>query len=147
MYRRFQYFKKGFNLILTGEEVYSGEIRAQAGTTRTTLTVQGAYANPDMETQIENIWEQLNDLIGETLQQLPQAMPVTAQEVVEPQPAQPQTGDDQAERVTILRKRLDQLMEALIGPTSFTEHTGMFLEDMINYNSTGLDGVLIILIL
>lgn len=110
-----------YHLILTGEEVYSGEIRAQAGTTKTTLTVQGVYANPDMEAQIENVWEQLTNLIGETLQQLPRAMPAAAQVVAQPQPVQPPVvpteaaiGGDRAERVTILRKRLDQLMEALI---------------------------------
>lgn len=110
-----------YHLVLTGEEVYGGEIRAQAGTTKTTLTVQGAYANPDMEAQIENVWEQLIDLISETLKQLPRAIPAVAQTVARPQPVQPPfvlpeavTGGARADRVTTLRKRLDQLMEALI---------------------------------
>jgi hypothetical protein len=56
-----------FHLIVTGEELYDGDIRAHAGTTKTTLTVQGAFANPTMEGQVEGVWEQLNDLIAETL--------------------------------------------------------------------------------
>jgi hypothetical protein len=56
-----------FHLIVTGEELYDGDIRAQAGTTKTTLTVQGAVANPTMEGQVEGVWEQLNHLIAETL--------------------------------------------------------------------------------
>jgi hypothetical protein len=56
-----------FHLIVTGEELYDGDIRAHAGTTKTTLTVQGAFANPTMEGQVEGVWEQLNHLIAETL--------------------------------------------------------------------------------
>jgi hypothetical protein len=56
-----------FHLIVAGEELYDGDIRAQAGTTKTTLTVQGAFANPTMEGQVEGVWEQLNDVIAETL--------------------------------------------------------------------------------
>ena len=55
-----------FHLIVTGEEVYDGDIRAHGGTTQTTLTVQGAFANPTMEAQVEGVWEQLHDLIAET---------------------------------------------------------------------------------
>lgn len=56
-----------FHLIVTGEELYDGDIRAHAGTTKTTLTVQGASANPTMDGQVEAVWEQLNHLIAETL--------------------------------------------------------------------------------
>jgi hypothetical protein len=58
-----------FHLVVDGEEVYDGDIRARAGTTRTTLTVQGAFANQDMEQRVEGIWEQLSDIVTEELRQ------------------------------------------------------------------------------
>jgi len=112
-----------YHLILAGEEVYSSEIKAQPGTTKTTLTVQGSYTNPNMEAQIENVWEQLNHLFKQTLQNL-QQLPIVSPtpRVVEHVGAvhpsvkvtKELTGGDQIERVGILRKRLDELMEALI---------------------------------
>jgi hypothetical protein len=60
-----------FHLVVTGEEVYNGGIRAQAGTTETTLTVQGAFATPEMEARVEATWEQLRYLICETLERRP----------------------------------------------------------------------------
>ena len=106
-----------FHLIMTGEEVYSGNIRAHAGTTSTTLTVQGTYANSDMELQIENVWEQLNDLILKTLQQLTRAMPTqrldegvrehSLTSVLEVNP-----DANHGESCGILRKLLDQLLVA-----------------------------------
>jgi hypothetical protein len=107
-----------FHLILTGEEVYMGEIRAQAGTTRTTLTVQGTYASPDMEGRIENVWEQLHHLVVDTLRQLPRVRPAPEPPGGEEQPVQPAWsaahGDEPARRAAVLWKRLDQLLEALI---------------------------------
>jgi len=113
-----------FHLILAGEEVYSGEIRAQGGTTRTTLSVQGTYTNPDvtgMEAKVENVWIQLNYLIARTLQQLPKAKSAARYEASESQkaegsvlPEQPAVSSDRGERDLLLRKRLDQLTERLI---------------------------------
>jgi len=113
-----------FHLILTGEEVYSGGIRAQGGTTRTTLSVQGTYTNPDitgMEAKVENVWIQLNYLIARTLQQLPKAASTARHEASESQKAegsdlleQPAVNSDRGERGLMLRKRLDQLTERLI---------------------------------
>lgn len=113
-----------FHLILTGEEVYSGEIRAQGGTTRTTLSVQGTYTNPDttgMEAKVESVWIQLNYLIARTLQQLPKAASTARHETSESKkaegtvlPEQPAANSDRGERDLMLRKRLDQLTEALI---------------------------------
>lgn len=114
-----------FHLILTGEEVYSGELRAQGGTTRTTLSVQGTYTNPDitgMEATVENVWTQLTYLIAQTLRQLPKATFATRHEAGEllrkaeesdlPEP--PTANGDRFERDLVLRKKLDQLTEALI---------------------------------
>ena len=113
-----------FHLILTGEEVYSGGIRAQGGTTRTTLSVQGTYTNPDitgMEAKVENVWIQLNYLIARTLQQLPKAASAERHEASKSQkaegsdlPEQPAVNSDRSERDLMLRKRLDQLTERLI---------------------------------
>ena len=56
-----------FRIILTGEEVHRGGIRAESGTTKTTITVQGSYANDHMRDSIEREWESLHRLIEETL--------------------------------------------------------------------------------
>lgn len=56
-----------FHIILTGEEIHRGGIRAHSGTTKTRLTVQGSFANTDMLERVEQAWERLHDLTGETL--------------------------------------------------------------------------------
>lgn len=58
-----------FHLVVNGEEVLDGDIRAQAGSTEARLTVQGAFANPDMEEQVAGVWDQLSDIIAEQLQE------------------------------------------------------------------------------
>lgn len=109
-----------FHLILGGEEVYSGEVRAQGGTTRITLTVQGTYTNPEMEARVEEVWERLNYLIAETLQQLPRAAPAAASEPTPPPTWRPPESNapaengERVERLTALRKRLNQLPDALL---------------------------------
>jgi hypothetical protein len=55
--------------VVNGEEVLDGDIRAQAGSTEARLTVQGAFANPDMEEQVAGVWDQLSDIIAEQLQE------------------------------------------------------------------------------
>lgn len=57
-----------FHIILTGEEIHHGGIRAHSGRTKTRLTVQGSYANPDMLELVEQVWERLHLLMTETLQ-------------------------------------------------------------------------------
>jgi hypothetical protein len=59
-----------FHIILTGEEISRGGIRAHSGMTKACLTVQGSYANPDMRNRVERAWDQLCGLIMETLQEL-----------------------------------------------------------------------------
>lgn len=110
-----------FHLILTGKEIYGGDLRAEGGTTRTTLTVQGTYANPEMEERIENVWQQLNELISDVLQKLRRSDSATVQTPDQPKTDPPPvTSHAQAskqadpERVTELRKLLDRLVEALI---------------------------------
>jgi hypothetical protein len=114
-----------FHLVLTGEEVHGGEIRALAGTTKIALTVQGTFANPDMEAKIENVWEQLTYLIGETLGSLPRRAPApgiptvvvqTPISTVATEPlAKTPVSSVQSDRVVALRNRLDQLLDALLG--------------------------------
>jgi hypothetical protein len=57
-----------FHLVVTGEEVRDGTMRAQEGTTKTALSGKGAFANPTMKEQVETVWEQLHELIAERLQ-------------------------------------------------------------------------------
>lgn len=59
-----------FHIILTGEELHKGEIRASTGNTKTRITVQGAYASVMMERRIVSEWERLHDLAIETLKEL-----------------------------------------------------------------------------
>jgi hypothetical protein len=59
-----------FHIILTGEEINRGGIRAHSGMTKTRLTVQGSYANPDMRDRVAEEWDRLHGLIMETLQSL-----------------------------------------------------------------------------
>lgn len=63
-----------FHLRVQGEENKNGDIQTPAGTTMTTLSVQGAYANADMEADIENVWVQLNALVNQAMAQLGQGV-------------------------------------------------------------------------
>ncbi len=56
-----------FHVVLTGEEIHRGGIRAYSGTTETRLTVWGAYANPEMRDSVKQVWEALHDLVQVTL--------------------------------------------------------------------------------
>jgi hypothetical protein len=56
-----------FHIILTGEEIHRGGIRAHSGTTKTRLTVQGSFANPGMRERVEQAWERLQALTVDTL--------------------------------------------------------------------------------
>ena len=59
-----------FHIILTGDEIQRGGIRAHSGTTKACVTVQGSYANPDMQNRVERAWDRLYDLIVSTLESL-----------------------------------------------------------------------------
>ncbi len=56
-----------FHIILTGEEVHSGGIRPERGTTKVRIVVKGAYTDDAMETRIGDEWKRLRDLTLETL--------------------------------------------------------------------------------
>ena len=56
-----------FHIILTGEEVHSGDIRPERGTTRVRIVVKGAHTDDEMETRIDDEWKRLRDLTLETL--------------------------------------------------------------------------------
>lgn len=101
-----------FHLVLTGEEVYGDDGRAQSGKTEIEVTAQGTATDEQMQAQIANLKEQLVRLIEDTLEEMPvmKASPPRA-----PVTPTPQVDDSQiSERVQTLRERLDKLEEALI---------------------------------
>jgi len=56
-----------FHIILTGEELHSGGIRPERGTTKVRIVVKGAYTDDEMDTRISDEWKRLRDLTLETL--------------------------------------------------------------------------------
>ena len=56
-----------FHIILTGEEVHSGDIRPERGTTKVRIVVKGTHTDDEMETRIGDEWKRLRDLTLETL--------------------------------------------------------------------------------
>jgi hypothetical protein len=56
-----------FHIILTGEEVHSGGIRPESGTTKVRIVVKGAYTDDEMKAKIADEWESLRALTEETL--------------------------------------------------------------------------------
>lgn len=67
--RYFGVYPVDFHLVLTGEEVYGSDIRAEAGNTKVRLYVKGAFASKEMEDEIESVWYGLQGIVTETLQQ------------------------------------------------------------------------------
>jgi hypothetical protein len=108
-----------FHLVVTGEEIYNGNVRAEAGTTTTTLFVRGAFASPEMQARVEGVWYQLRDLINETLRKLPRVAPADA--AGHPQPGEAaadpdgRARDHRAERIEALRQLKAQIEEELQG--------------------------------
>ena len=56
-----------FHIILIGEEVHSGGIRPERGTTTVRIVVKGAYTDHEMDTRIDDGWKGLRDLTLATL--------------------------------------------------------------------------------
>ena len=56
-----------FHIILIGEEVHSGDIRPERGTTKVRIVVKGAYTDDEMDTRIVGEWKRLRELTLETL--------------------------------------------------------------------------------
>ena len=79
-----------FHLSLTGEEVNDGEVRAHGGNTTVKLTVQGAFANSEMENRIGREWDRLHELVSDTLARrvLPGKRTRNAHSPPEPEPAE-----------------------------------------------------------
>ncbi|WP_410674058.1 hypothetical protein [Amycolatopsis sp. cmx-4-68] len=103
-----------FHLVLTGEEAYGSDIRAEAGNTKVRLYVKGAYASEEMEARIKAAWYGLQNIMSETLRQRgrrsPQAIrgekngvPATELGTIGPQDA----------RVKELKKRRENFEDAL----------------------------------
>jgi hypothetical protein len=74
-----------------------------------------------MEAKVENVWTQLNYLIARTLEQLPKPASTARHGATQFQQAEGSVSaestavnGDRSERDLMLRKRLDQLTEALI---------------------------------
>jgi hypothetical protein len=113
-----------YHLILSGEAVYGGGVRAQSGTTKVTLTVQGSYANADMEAQIENVWDRLCHLVQNTLGQLTRPKPSPGWNGAAPPPPFPDVPVDEGldVRRSALRKRLDQMFDAFAAGRLTEEH-------------------------
>jgi hypothetical protein len=115
-----------FHLIVAGEERYSGEVRAQGGTTKLTLSVQGTYSDPSMEEGVEQVWARLSGLIADTLSALPPVAPAQARSRETDEAASETHWDESVgsvgtasvapgvkERVERLRARLDGLQDAV----------------------------------
>ncbi|MBL7182835.1 MAG: hypothetical protein ISS50_00125 [Anaerolineae bacterium] len=103
-----------FHLVLTGEEVYGREGRAQSGKTQIEVTVQGTATDETMKAQVGNLKEQLVRLIEGALEEMP-VMKAPPPPSVAPLEAEPRYDDaGTAERARTLRERLDKLEVALI---------------------------------
>lgn len=123
-------FPIDFHITVTGEEQYEGGIRAHSGSTAVRLTVQGSYVNREMEGQIEGEWERLHELVTNKLKKLkgrdravfqPPAdayratfQPPTDQSPPAPPPPRLPADDESPNRAAVLRKRLEDLTEAVI---------------------------------
>ena len=59
-----------FHMVLTGEEIHEGGIRAVDGTTKVQIVVQGAYTDDEMKDRIDQEWKGLHALTKETLEGL-----------------------------------------------------------------------------
>jgi len=124
-----------FHLILTGIVVYDRTERPSGGTTEVTLTVQGAYANREMEEEIENVWERLSHLVHETISNMGEMAASSAprsEDAEEPRTSNTGGGTPgQAERNAGLRKRQDELLGALLAGR-ISEPTFLRLKDEID---------------
>lgn len=128
-----------FHVVLTGEEAYSGELRAQGGVTRVNLSVQGAFANAEMEQGIDTTWQQLDYLVSEVMEKRPQVnVPQRKQRDSEVTAAAPDVElppahvarSDASDRVVMLQTRLDALTDALISGR-ISEQTYLLLKAQI----------------
>ncbi|MFJ1762958.1 hypothetical protein ACIOD2_21785 [Amycolatopsis sp. NPDC088138] len=109
-------FPVDFYVGLTGEEVYGGDIHAEAGDSKVRLSVKGAFASKEMEDRIESVWHGLNDIVGETLKARTKPGPNgrNHQGAHRPKHAGPQS-DEHAAALQDLRRRRKELQSAVLG--------------------------------
>lgn len=123
-----------FHLVLTGEELHEGDIRAHAGNTMVRITAQGAYTRPvdmngdgpaGLEEKIVKVWEHVRDTTVATLErraaraaEAPRYRSAASRHAApaEEGPTAPPwlPGEDTAARIERLRKQLDDATEAVI---------------------------------
>jgi hypothetical protein len=105
-----------FHIILTGEEVHKRNIHAWAGNTRIRMTVQAAYATPEMEQQIVEEWRRLHDLVLRTLSTRATSRQSGPWGVFSPPgevPGNPHNGS-RTQREQALRKQLEEVAVAVV---------------------------------
>jgi hypothetical protein len=56
-----------FHILLTGEEVYGGDIHPDRGSTQIRIVVKGAYTDAEMEQKVYEEYKRLRDLTADTL--------------------------------------------------------------------------------
>jgi hypothetical protein len=56
-----------FHLVITGEEVHKGDIRADSGNMKIHLSVSGAYTDDEMRIRVENTLTQLRQVVSEAV--------------------------------------------------------------------------------
>lgn len=125
-----------FHLILTGVVAYGPAGKPRGGTTEVKLTVQGAYANREMEEEIENVWETLSLLVHETMSSLRETGGYAEQSKLAEESAGVGSGGgfttpEQDGQIAGLRKRQDELLEALLAGR-VSEPTFLRLKDEID---------------
>lgn len=98
-----------FTMILTGEELHDGDIRARAGNTKIRLSVHGSYATQSMERQVEAEWKRLRDITTQALADRRRSEPADWSLGTADSPEE-QTTDRKAG----LRKRLDDAEVAML---------------------------------
>jgi hypothetical protein len=126
-----------FHLVLTGIVVYDRAERISGGTTEATLTVQGDYANREMEEEIENVWERLSQMIQDTISTLRDSAGAstshgTAEEAGKFVPGGGSIPPEQAARAASLRKNQDEILAALLAGR-ITEPTFLRLKEEIDH--------------
>jgi hypothetical protein len=112
-------FPVDFHITLAGEEEYQGGVWAHAGDTSARISVRGSYVDEGMERKIEGVWSRLREQVEAKMSRRQGAVLTGARpdaSSAPPPAAQPaQSAAD--DRISVLRKRLDSLADALLAGT------------------------------
>lgn len=109
-----------FHLVLTGEELHDGGIRARTGNTNIRISVQGAFTSrpdsrrnghTDLADKIVQVWQHLCDTTITTMQRRAQHTRVLT---VDPVDQNSLAAGEHIERIAVLHARLDAADEAVI---------------------------------